>query len=310
MDSHAPPGAAPDTATRRFARHHDHTFGQDRKREGESRTIVVIALTFVTMIVEVTAGLLYGSMALLADGLHMASHAAALTITAAAYVYARRHASDARYSFGTGKVNALSGFAGALLLGLFAGGMVYESVERIIAPVPIVFDHALFVAVIGLVVNAASVFLLGHGDRSHHDHHAEDHNLRSAYLHVLADALTSVAAIVALLAAKYAGLVWMDPAVGVAGAVLVGRWSLGLIRQTTGVLLDRQAPESIIEPIRRSIGADADVLDLHVWCIGPGIYACILSLADDSEREPEEFLERLPDDVGLAHATVEIRRRV
>ena len=161
-----------------------------------------------------------------------------------------------------------------------------------------------------IIGTGASVFLLGHGDRSHHDHHAEDHNLRSAYLHVLADALTSVAAIVALLAAKYAGLVWMDPAVGVAGAVLVGRWSLGLIRQTTGVLLDRQAPESIIEPIRRSIGADADVLDLHVWCIGPGIYACILSLADDSEREPEEFLERLPDDVGLAHATVEIRRRV
>ena len=167
---------------------HAHTFGQERRRAGERRTFVVIALTTVTMVVEIGAGLLYGSMALLADGLHMASHAAALSIAAVAYVYARRHAADTRYSFGTGKVNALAGFSGALLLALFSGGMALESVERLVSPVTIGFDHALAVAVVGLVVNAVSVLVLGHHDHSH-DHVHEDHNLRSAYLHVVADAL-------------------------------------------------------------------------------------------------------------------------
>lgn len=302
---------------------HDHTFGQDRRRAGERRTLVVIALTAVTMVVEIAAGILYGSMALLADGLHMASHAAALAIAAVAYVYARRHAADTRYSFGTGKVNALAGFSGALLLALFAGGMAIESAERFLSPVPIVFDHAIAVAVVGLVVNAASVFVLGHhgSDHAHehardhadehgHDHVHEDHNLRSAYLHVLADTLTSVAAIVALLAGKFLGLVWLDPVMGVVGALLVGRWSLGLIRDTSHVLLDRQAPGALVEAIRASLGPDTEVLDLHVWAVGPGIYACIVSVVGDGTRDADDYRAMIPHDTGVVHLTVEVRQPV
>ncbi len=291
---------------------HAHTFGQDRRRDGERRTVVVILLTAVTMVVEIVAGILYGSMALLADGLHMASHAAALTITVAAYVYARRHATDGRYSFGTGKVNALAGFTGALLLAIFASGMAFESFDRLLSPVEIVFNHALVVAVVGLVVNAASVFLLGEGGHSHdheheHEHEHHDHNLRSAYLHVLADALTSVAAIVALLAGKYFGLVWMDPVMGVVGAILVGRWSWGLLRDTSGVLLDRQAPASITDRVRAVIEPHGEVLDLHVWSIGPGIHACIVSVGCDAGMGPEDYKTLIPKGLGVVHVTVEVR---
>jgi len=225
---------------------HEHSFGQDRRRPGESRTQLVIAITATMMVVEIAAGVLFGSMALLADGLHMASHAVALGINAYAYAYARRHAHDASYSFGTGKVNTLGGFTGAVLLAAFAVLMVSESVQRLVTPVPIAFNQAILVAVLGLIVNGASMLILGHhhdehgqdGDHDHHDHehddhdheHARgrhDHNLASAYLHVLADALTSVLAIAALLAAKYFGLTWMDPFMGLVGAALVARWSLG-----------------------------------------------------------------------------------
>jgi cation diffusion facilitator family transporter len=298
------------------ASRHDHSFGQDRQRPGERRTIFVIALTAVTMIVEIVAGLLFGSMALLADGLHMASHAAALTIAAVAYVYARRHAADPRYSFGTGKVNALAGFTGAVLLALFAGVMAIESVGRMVSPVEIIFDHALLVAVVGLVVNAVSVVLLHGGEHDHDGHHEhdhdphgphahEDHNLRSAYLHVLADALTSVAAIVALLAGKYFGLVWMDPAMGIVGALLVGRWSLGLLRDTSAVLLDRQAPASTLDRVRQAVEPSASVLDLHVWSIGPGIYACVIAV--EGKGDPADFAALIPDDLGIVHVTVEVR---
>lgn len=304
---------------------HDHSFGQDRQRPGERRTLFVIALTAVTMVVEIVAGLVFGSMALLADGLHMASHAAALTITAVAYVYARRHAADPRYSFGTGKVNALAGFTGAVLLALFSGVMAVESVGRILSPVEIIFDHALLVAIVGLIVNAISVVLLQGGEHDHghhhhdhehdherdHEHHGahahEDHNLRSAYLHVLADALTSVAAIVALLAGKYFGLVWMDPAMGIIGAVLVGRWSWGLLRDTSAVLLDRQAPASILHRVRRAVEPTAAVLDLHVWSIGPGIYACVLAV--EGQGDPESFAALVPNDLGIVHITVEVRAK-
>ncbi|MEO0869101.1 MAG: CDF family Co(II)/Ni(II) efflux transporter DmeF, partial [Cyanobacteria bacterium J06642_11] len=193
---------------------HTHAFGQDRKQRGEFRTIIVIAITAMMMVVEVTTGIIFGSMSLLADGLHMASHAAALTINAFAYIYARRHAHDAKYSFGTGKVNALGGFTGAVLLAIFALMMAWESVGRIANPVEIAFNQAIFVAALGLIVNGASVFILGHnhdhsghehdGHHHHHDHsghehhahgHHHDHNLQAAYLHVLADALTSLLAI-------------------------------------------------------------------------------------------------------------------
>lgn len=297
---------------------HSHTFGQDEKRPGELRTIIVIAITGAMMVVEITTGILFGSMALLADGLHMASHAAALTINAFAYVYARRHAHDPRYSFGTGKVNTLGGFTGAVLLALFALMMAWESIARIIHPVEIIFNQAIFVAVLGLMVNGVSVFILGHyHDRSHHDEHDHrdphhehhhDHNLRSAYLHVLADALTSLLAIFALLTAKYFGLIWMDPLMGVVGAILVARWSLGLLRTTSGVLLDRQGPETIRTEIKQRIEGDQDtrVSDLHLWSIGPNMYGVIMSVVAHNPKPPAHYKALMPSDLNLVHVTVEV----
>lgn len=244
---------------------HAHTFGQEQKRKGESRTVAVAAMTACMMAVEIAAGVIFGSMALLADGLHMASHAASLGINVFAYAYARRHAFDRRFSFGTGKVNALGGFTGAVLLGVFALIMAWESTKRILHPVEIAFNQAIFVALLGLIVNGISVWVLDiKGDVHHdehqtpgHDHH-HDHNLRSAYLHVLADVLTSFLAIFALLSAKYFGLVWMDPFMGIVGAILVLRWSVGLLRSTSHILLDHEGPEEIREKIRDSIESDED----------------------------------------------------
>ena len=213
---------------------HDHIFGQDQMKSGEQRTLIVIAITATMMVFEIGAGLAFGSMALLADGLHMGSHTVALGITAFAYFYARKHAHDRRFSYGTGKVNALAGFSSAILLAVFALAMVWESVNRFFNPVEIIFNQAIAVAVIGLVVNALSVLILGHNDHekdhhlSQHSHSHSDHNLRAAYLHVLADALTSLLAIFALSAGKFFGLIWMDPLMGVVGAVLVSRWSWSL----------------------------------------------------------------------------------
>src|SRR6185503_20060413 len=269
---------------------HEHSFGQDRRRPGESRTQVVIAITATMMVVEIAAGIVFGSMALLADGLHMASHAVALGINAYAYAYARRHARDAAYSFGTGKVNTLGGFTGAVLLAAFALLMASVSVQRLVSPIRIAFDQAIWVAVLGLIVNGASMLILGrhthdeedHGHDHDHDHDdddddhdhahthdaaAHDHNLGSAYLHVLADALTSLLAIVALLAAKYFGLAWMDPTMGIVGAVLVARWSFGLLKTTSAVLLDRSAPEELRAALEGAIErVDGNrVVDLHLW---------------------------------------------
>lgn len=281
---------------------HDHIFGQDQKRAGELRTIIVIIITTSMMIIEITTGLVFGSMALLADGLHMASHAIALTINAFAYIYARRHAHDTRYSFGTGKVNALGGFAGALLLAIFALIMVWESVERFINPVEIAYNQAIMVAILGLIINGASVFILGH---DHHDHH--DHNLRAAYLHVLADALTSLLAIVALFIAKYIGLVWMDPLMGVVGAILVSRWSLSLLNSTSAVLLDKQEPKSLEIKIRQCIEVnDCKIIDLHLWSIGPNIYSAIISVLARSAKKPEYYKKLISPDPRLVHLTVEV----
>ena len=296
--------------------HHDHTFTQDHRRPGESRTLIVIAITALMMVVEIFAGLRFGSMALLADGLHMASHAVALGITAFAYVYARRHARDRQFSFGTGKVNALGGFTGAVLLAVFALYMGIESVARLLNPVNIAFNQAIAVAVLGLVVNGASVFILGvddHGHDHHHahehsDHHHHDHNLKSAYLHVMADALTSLLAIVALLSAKYFGWVWMDPVMGGVGAVLVARWSYGLLGATASVLLDRQAPEKLQSAVRDAIEMDGDnrVTDLHVWSIGPGIFSAQIALVAHNPATPDEYKGRIPHSAGLVHVTVEV----
>jgi len=306
---------------------HTHAFDQDRKLPGETRTIIVIVITSTMMVVEIATGIIFGSMALLADGLHMASHAAALTINAFAYIYARRHAHDAQYSFGTGKVNALGGFTGAVLLAIFALIMAWESIDRIIYPIEIAFNQAIFVAVLGLIVNGASVFILGHHHDHHHkhngqyhqnydrhenhghEHHNHDHNLRAAHLHVLADALTSLLAIFALLAAKYVGLIWMDPLMGIIGALLVSRWSLGLLRSTSAVLLDKQGPEHIRTRIKQSIEYDDNIVaDLHLWSIGPNIYGVIVSVVAHDPKSPEHYKASIPSNLGLAHVTVEVHQ--
>ncbi len=306
--------------------HHGHSFGQEIPRPGEWRTIVVIVLTSTMMVVEVVGGWWFGSMALLADGLHMASHAAALSISAFAYIYTRRHAHDRRYSFGTGKVNALGGHTSAVLLLVFAALMVWESLMRMLNPVPIAFDQAVVVAVVGLVVNGVSALILRHesaeGDENLYEDRAahlpveteqptgHDHNLRAAYLHVVADAMTSVLAIVALLAGKWLGWTWLDSTMGIVGALLVGRWSLGLLGTTTAVLLDRQGPKSLEELVRRSIEGteQARVTDLHLWSIGPGIWAVELVVVATQPQAPDYYKSLLPRELGLVHATVEVHR--
>lgn len=303
---------------------HDHTFGQDQPTAAERRTLIVVAVTAVTMVVEVAAGLWTGSMALLADGVHMASHVLALGIAAFAYVYARRHARDPRYSFGTGKVNALSGFTGALLLAVVALGMGWESAVRLVEPGAIAYDEAIAVAILGLVVNAVSVLILGgHGQGHGHEHHEEhehghghghehgheDHTLRSAYLHVLTDALTSVLAIVALLGAKYLGASWLDPVMGLVGAVLVGNWSRGLMGRTAEVLLDRQAPETVRNGVRTALERGEDrIADLHVWSIGPDAYAAVISLVTHTPLPPEEYRARIPAELAIRHVSIEVHR--
>lgn len=296
---------------------HHHVFTAEEATHGERRTLLVALLTAVFMGVEIAAGIVYGSMALLADGLHMGSHAVALGIAVAAYVYARRRARDERFSFGTGKVNALGGFTGATLLACFAVLMAWESVARFIHPVPIGFDQALAVAVLGLVVNGVSVAMLGIHDHGHeddpghsHDHGHADHNLRSAYLHVLADALTSFAAIFALLAGKYFGQAWLDPAMGVVGSLLVARWSWGLLRDTSNVLLDHQAPARLRDEVRAALEGTPDerVVDLHVWSIGPGAFSLCATIVANAPRTPEEYKAALPAGRGLRHATLEVHR--
>ena len=292
-------------------RRHEHVFGQDRPRPGERRTRVVIGLTAVTMLVEIGAGLKLGSMALLADGLHMASHAAALGISALAYAWVRHHAADPHYSFGAGKMNALAGFAGAVLLAGFALLMAWESVERLLAPVQVAFGQAIAVAVLGLAVNAASALLLTHEeDHEHghdHDHH-HDHNLRSAYLHVLADAFTSVLAIGALVGGAFLGWRFLDPLMGVVGAVVITRWSVGLLRESGHVLLDRQAPEALLARIRAAVEErEGDrVTDLHVWRISPDAWSAIVSVVSDDPLTPDGYRALIPAELRLAHVNVEV----
>ena len=302
-----------------MSEHHDHVYGQDLPKAGEARTHWVIALTAVMMAVEIAAGLAFGSMALLADGLHMASHAAALSIAAFAYGYARRRARDPSFSFGTGKVNSLAGYTSAVILVMFALLMVWESVERMFAPVPIDFDDAIFVAIAGLVVNAVSALILGRQDHGHDHGHAherehehegphEDQNLRAAYLHVIADALTSVLAIGALLGGRFLNAVWLDPAMGLVGAALVSKWAWGLVRDTSAVLLDRQASESQLDTVRAAIAAECEgeVTDLHLWALAPGRYALIASVETGCPPSPSRLEALLPADLQVVHATFEV----
>lgn len=299
---------------------HSHVFLGQAHDENAKRTLWVVLLTAVMMVAEIIAGWAYGSMALLADGFHMATHAGALTISAAAYGFARRHAESRRFTFGTGKVGDLAGFASALVLGLVALWIAVESVTRLLDPTPVAFGQATVVAVVGLVVNVVSALLLsgghhhGHhhadGHHHHHDHarhHARGHdnNLRSAYLHVLADALTSVLAIVALLAGRAFGWVWLDPAMGIVGAIVISRWSWTLMRDTAAVLLDT-ADLSLEGEVREVVEqGDALITDLHVWRVGPEAYAAIVSVTGPAAAQTVR--ERLAKVHELAHITVEHR---
>lgn len=297
-----------------FACAHDHCYLPEHQLANERRTWAVIVLTLVTMAAEVAAGIVFGSMALLADGWHMASHASALGITALAYAFARRHRADPRFTFGTGKVGDLAGYSSALLLALVAVLMAYASVRRLIDPVTIHFNQAILVAVVGLGVNLASAFLLREQPPHHPGHHHDadaadhDHNLRAAYLHVLADALTSILAIAALTVGKFWGWAFLDPVMGIVGAVVISRWSWGLMRQTGAVLLDHDQNRHLARQIADAITAVGGVQmdDLHVWRMAQGRYGAIVAVRTAPERTPEFFKDRLAHLDGLAHVTIEV----
>jgi len=264
------------------------------------------------MAVEISAGYMFGSMALLADGWHMGTHAAALSITVFAYIYARRHADNPKYSFSTGKVGVLGGFASAVVLGVIAILMGGESLKRFFLPVAIQFNEAIWVAVIGLVINLVCAYLL-HAKHSHdpghnHENHHHDHNLRAAYLHVLADALTSFLAIFALLTGKHFGWVWMDPGMGLVGALVITRWSYGLLRDTSRILLDREVNSELSAKIRSTIEADGDnlVADLHVWQVSPQYLSIILTVVTHFPKAPDHYKKLLKDIIGNAHISVEV----
>ena len=298
---------------------HAHVFDQDQQSSGETRTLIIVVVTAIMMVIEISTGLITGSMALLADGLHMASHTVALGISVFAYVISRRMASDRRFAFGVGKINSLAGFASAILLLGFASTMAIESADRLINPVAIVFEQAIIVAVVGLVVNGFSAWFListphehthSHGHEHANEHGYHDHNLRGAYLHVLADALTSILAILALVAGKYMGASWLDPTMGIVGAILVTRWSYGLIRETGKVLLDNQADQCHLDDLQMAIeGSSSDRLtDLHLWSIGHGIFSAELAVVSDDPKSPEHYKSLIPANLNIVHATVEVHQ--
>jgi cation diffusion facilitator family transporter len=292
---------------------HSHRFNVE-DAHGERNTRRVILLTLSMMIVEITAGYLFGSMALLADGWHMGTHAVALGITALAYFYARRHSDNPNYSFGTGKVGVLGGFASAVVLGVIALLMGIESIQRLFLPRPIRFNEAIAVAFIGLAVNVISAFLLQ--EKHHHDHGHDhrpakkfrDHNLRAAYLHVLADALTSLLAIVALSTGKAFDWIWMDPIMGIVGALIISRWSYGLLIDSGRVLLDRDVNPEAVEEIRSKIESDADnrVSDIHVWRVGTHHLSAIVSIVTHYPKSPDHYKKLLAEYDEIAHVTVEV----
>jgi len=299
---------------------HEHLFLDAQHSRSERRTQMVVALTAVMMVAELIAGTAFRSMALVADGWHMASHVAALSLAAFAYSYARRHARDQRYSFGTGKVGALAGYTSAVVLGIIALVMGYESIGRLITPVPIDFTAATWVAALGLGVNLLSAALLGghahghdhdgHDDEHGHEHGHQahtDHNLRSAYIHVLADAFTSLTAIVALTGGRFLGWVWLDPIMGLVGMGVILAWSWGLIRDSRQVLLDADVSPETIAEIRRRIENESDsrVTDLHVWRVSSHHLAAIVSLMTHDVRPPDHY-KALLEGLELAHVTVEV----
>jgi cation diffusion facilitator family transporter len=288
----------------------DHDFVIVNK-QGEKRTRYVLLLTAVTMLAEIVAGLAFGSMALLADGWHMATHVAAFLITLFAYHYASKHAKNPAFAFGTGKVSVLGGFTSAIALGVVAVLMALESLERLVNPHAIQLNAAIAVAFLGLAVNLVSAVLLKDHHHSHGEHEQHhDHNLKAAYLHVLADALTSVLAIVALIAAKLAGLTWLDPVMGIVGAVIITAWAVGLIRETSPILLDGSIDEDYRRAIKAHIEQDADnrIADFHIWHISPHHYAAIISIVTSQPQPTAYYKTLLADFDRLSHITIEVHQ--
>jgi cation diffusion facilitator family transporter len=302
---------------------HAHVFLGEGHQHAERRTWAVIVLCGAMMLLEIAGGIAFGSLALVADGLHMSTHAGALLLAALAYSYARRHSHDARFTFGTGKLGDLAGFASAVILALIAILIGYEAVTRLIEPVPIAFAEAIPIAALGLAVNVASAWLLARGGHHHHGHddpghghqHGHDHgdaagrdnNMRAAIVHVMADAAVSVLVIVGLLLARAFGWLWMDPLAGIAGACVIASWSYGLIRDTGAILLDMNPDRRMTGHLREAIERDGDTLaDLHVWRLGPGHLGAIVSVATRYAREPEFYRERLTEFPSLSHVTVEV----
>ena len=295
---------------------HSHNFLGEGHGRNERRTWIVVALTAGMMAVEILAGLVFGSMALLADGIHMATHAGALTIAGLAYWFARRHVRNERFTFGTGKVGDLAGFSSAMILAMVAVLVTVDAISHLLHPAAIAYTEAILVASVGLVVNVASAWLLKddhhhddheHDEEDHDHHHHHDNNLRSAYVHVLADALTSVFAIAALVTARYFNWQWIDPLVGIVGALVVANWAYGLMRDTGLVLLDGSAGGEVRSGIRKILETDTDrISDLHVWRVGPGRHAAIISLVTHTPHDPMYYKARLAGLPTLAHVTVEV----
>lgn len=281
----------------------------------ERRTWAVVVVTALMMVAEIVGGSIFGSMALVADGWHMATHAAALTIAALAYGYARRHIGDPRFTFGTGKIGELTGFASAIVLGVISLLIGWESLVRLVNPRGIDFTQAIAIAVVGLLVNLVSAVLL-HQDETHehhdhaadgHAHHHHDSNLRAAYLHVIADAFTSVLAISGLLLARYLGWIWMDAVMGIVGALVIARWSWGLMHSAGAHLVDMNDDTALMARIRARLESDGDaVRDLHVWRLGPGHHALVIAIESPHPVSPDAYRAKLHGLPGLSHITVEV----
>lgn len=310
---------------------HDHNFLGAQHARNEQRTWLVVWLTLGMMVAEIVGGSLFGSMALLADGWHMSTHAVAIGIAALAYRYARRHADNPRFAFGTGKFGELAAFTSAVVLGMVAVMVAYESVLRMADPKPIAYGEAIAIAVIGLLVNLASAWLLredhdhhhhGHDHNHHHDHahdhashdhdqpHAHQHrdnNLRAAYVHVLADAATSVMAIAALILARTFGWAWIDPVVGLVGSLVIASWAYGLIKNAGAVLIDVVPDSNVANHIRDRLEVEGDrISDLHLWQVGPGHYSAIVTIVTDQPKPPASYKAKLGGLQQLSHVTVEV----
>lgn len=307
---------------------HGHVFLGEQHRENERRTWIVIAICATMMVAEIVGGLWFGSVALIADGLHMSTHAGALFIAALAYTCARRFARDERFAFGTGKLGDLAAFANALVLGMIALLIAYESIVRFMKPVAISYDEAIAIAIVGLAVNLVSAWLLhddhahehghvhahahDHDDRHVHDHthvvHA-DHNMRAAFVHVAADAVVSALVVIGLVVGRQYGWSWTDPAVGMIAAIVILSWSWTLVRSSGAVLLDACPDPRLSRDIAARLEHDGDRLsDLHLWRLGPGHLGAIISLVSDHPHDPEHYKQRLADVPGLSHVTVEVER--